>query len=112
LFYSSGSTFPVGSIPIVRSTLRCFPMAFVLGEAFARFSVSKASMRPDSSRSLRHSADEERDFRGGASNREIQRRICARIHQIPNWTSQSGCLTILLIVRTGANQYGVRNNYQ
>jgi hypothetical protein len=60
----------VGSIPIARSTFRCFPLAFVLGEAFARFSVSKASMRPNSSHSLRNFEDEELDIGGGPPQRQ------------------------------------------
>jgi hypothetical protein len=66
----------MGSIPIARSTFRCFPLAFVLGEAFARFSVSKASMRPNSSHSLRNFEDEELDIDGGPPTSEIQLQAC------------------------------------
>jgi hypothetical protein len=61
------------------------------------------------------SEDAERDIGGGASNKRNPAaglRICASIHQLPGWTNQSDCLAILPIVRMGANQYGVRNNYQ
>ena len=105
----------VFSIPIARSTFRCFPLAFVLGEAFARSSVSKASMRPNSSHSLRILRMQNGTSVAAPPTSEIQRQGCAFVRQSTNysgWTNQSDCLTILPIVRMGANQYGVRNNYQ
>jgi hypothetical protein len=99
---------PSGSIPIARSTFRCFPLAFVLGEAFARCSVSKASMRRNSSHSLRILR-----MQNGTSWRCLQQakssgRAAHFVRQsanYPGWTNQSDCLTILPIVRMGANQW-------
>ncbi len=62
---------------------------------------------------LCNSEDAERDWRQASNKRNptAGQRICASIHQLPGWTSQSAWLTILLIVRTGQTN-GIRNNYQ
>jgi hypothetical protein len=72
-------------------------------------------MRPNSGHSLRNSDDAEPDIGGETTKKRNPAGglpLCASIHQLLGWTSQSDFLTILPIVRTGANEYGIRNNYQ
>jgi hypothetical protein len=60
-------------------------VAFVLGEAFARFSVSKGSMRPNSSHSLRILRMQNWTSVAAPPTSEIQRQGCVFVHQSTNY---------------------------